>query len=103
MAGRMGKLRLGESSGWRSRCDMKKKVGAGLALAAVMLAAIAFWGYQHWRGSNNDRDELLSLMPVSANAVVYVDLQALRNSPFLAGLYAWAPRPSVDADYAEFV
>ena len=82
---------------------MKKKVGAGLALAAVMLAAIVFWGYQHWRGSNNDRDELLSLMPATASAVVYVDLQALRNSPFLAGLYTWAPRPSVDAEYAEFV
>jgi hypothetical protein len=82
---------------------MKKKVGAGLALAAVTLGAIVFWGYQHWQGSNNDRDELLLLMPASASAVVYVDLQALRNSPFLTGLFAWAPRPSADAEYAEFV
>src|SRR5579863_5541780 len=82
---------------------MDKKTGVGMILAAVMLAVIVFWGYQHWRGSDNDRDELLSLMPASASAVVYVDLQALRNSPFLAGLFAWAPRPSVDADYAEFV
>jgi len=82
---------------------MKKKVGAGLALAAVMLGAIVFWRYQHWRGSNNDRDELLLLMPASASAVVYVDLQALRNSPFLTGLFTWAPRPSADAEYAEFV
>ena len=82
---------------------MKKKVGAGLALAVVTLAAIVSWGYQHWRGSNNDRDELLLLVPASASAVVYLDLQALRNSPFLTGLYAWAPRPSVDSDYAEFV
>jgi hypothetical protein len=82
---------------------MNKKTGAGLALGVLTLGAIAFWAYTHWHAPNNDREELLSFMPSSASAVLYVDLQALRNSPFLAGLYAWAGRPSVDADYAEFM
>ncbi len=82
---------------------MNKKTGVGLALAALALGAISFWGYTHWQRHLNDPQELLSFIPSSVTGVLYVNLQALRNSPFLAGLYAWAPQPSVDADYAEFM
>jgi hypothetical protein len=69
----------------------------------LTLGASAFWGYTHWRSQDNDPEELLSFMPSSASAVLYVNLQTLRNSPFLAALYAWAGRPSVDAEYAGFM
>ena len=82
---------------------MKKKTGVGLALGVLTLGAITFWGYTHWQTHDNDPEELLSLMPSSASGVLYVNLQELRNSPFLGGLYAWAGRPSVDAEYAGFV
>jgi hypothetical protein len=83
--------------------DVNKKTGFGLALAALALGAIAFRGYTLWQSRHNDPEELLSFMPSSAAGVLYVNLQALRNSAFLAELCAWAPQPNVDADYAEFM
>ncbi len=82
---------------------MNKNKAIGWALAAVTVGAIAFWGFQNWRGKTRNPEDLLSLVPSSASGVLYVNLQALRDSPFLAELYAWAGRPSVDADYAEFM
>lgn len=80
-----------------------KKTGVGLTLGVLVLGAIIFWGYTRWHAHNNDPEELLSLMPGRASAIVYVNLQELRNSAFLAGLYAWAAPSSADADYAEFM
>ncbi len=50
-----------------------------------------------------DRAEMLALMPEDATAVVFLDLAQFRTSPFLAQLFAWAPRPAVEEDYAQFV
>ncbi len=49
------------------------------------------------------REHLLRFVPAEATAVIYVDLDELRASPFLAQLYAWAPRSSEDSEYAQFV
>ncbi len=46
---------------------------------------------------------MLARMPANGTAVVFLDVAALRSSPFLAQLFAWAPRPAPDADYAQFV
>src|SRR5262249_9233570 len=35
--------------------------------------------------------------------VVFVDLDQLRASPFLATLYSWAPHPTEDFDYRQFL
>ncbi len=99
----MGKSRFRENIRAWGACYMNKKTGVGLVLGFLTLFAVAFWGYTHWPSHNKDPEELLSFMPRSATGVLYVNLQALRNSPFLAELYAWAPQPSVDADYAEFM
>ena len=74
-----------------------------LGLIAFSLAAT----FVYLRYKANDplalRNEMLARMPASANAVVFLDLAALRSSPFLAQILAWAPYPARDEDYAQFV
>lgn len=77
---------------------------AGIGATAVVLCAIGFYGYQRWGGSENSaRNEVLAQMPADASAVFYLDLEAMRQSPFLSELYKWAPQTKADADYAEFL
>ncbi len=83
---------------------MNKQKLAGAILAVLVLGAIVFYGYQRWGGSGNGlRNDLLAQMPSDASAVIYIDLDALKQSPFLAELYKWAPQPTADADYAQFL
>jgi hypothetical protein len=83
---------------------MNKRRVAATVVAVLMVGAIAFYGYQRWRSSgSSSRSELLALMPADASTVLYIDLDALRQSPFLAELYKWAPQPTADADYAQFL
>jgi hypothetical protein len=83
---------------------MNKRRIAATVVAVLVVATIALYAYQRWSGSgNNPRNELLALMPADASAVLYVDLDALRQSPFLAELYKWAPQPKAEADYAQFL
>jgi hypothetical protein len=82
---------------------MNKNKVIGWALATASVVAIGYWGFQIWRGKTSNPEDLLELMPSNATGVAYLDLQALRKSPFLAELYAWAPQTGVDADYTEFM
>jgi hypothetical protein len=83
---------------------MNKQRIAATVVAVLVVTAIALYAYQRWNGSGSSpRNELLAQMPADASAVIYVDLDALRQSPFLAELYKWAPQPTADADYAQFV
>lgn len=82
---------------------MTRNKTAAIVAASVALAAILLLGYQRWQGSGlGGREELLAKLPADATAVLYVDLDALRQSPFLAELYKWVPQGEADADYAEF-
>jgi hypothetical protein len=81
----------------------KRRIAATIA-ALLVVGALVLYGYQRWNGSgSNLRNELLAQMPANASAVLYIDLDALRQSPFLAELYKWAPQPKADADYAQFL
>jgi len=83
---------------------MNKRRLAWTILVAILVAAIALYGYQRWRASEDGtRNDLLAQMPADASAVLYIDLDALRQSPFLAELYKWAPQTKADADYALFL
>jgi hypothetical protein len=83
---------------------MKVRGWMGLAMVLLLLAAIAFYGFQHWGGRNAVlRDDALALMPSDASAMLFVDLGELREAPFFSALYAWAPRPQADADYVQFL
>ncbi|HEV1993558.1 MAG TPA: hypothetical protein VGR03_04430 [Candidatus Acidoferrum sp.] len=83
---------------------MTKRTWIGLAAVVVFLSAAAFFGYRKWSVQNGSaRGEMLTLMPSDASAILFVDFGELRQSPFIAQLYAWAPKPQADADYAQFV
>src|SRR5208282_2354254 len=83
---------------------MNKRRLAGAILGVIVAAAIVFYAYRRWSGSESSaRNDLLAQMPANTNAVLYIDLDALRQSPFLAELYKWAPQAKVDADYSQFL
>src|SRR5271155_4325565 len=83
---------------------MNKRKIAATSLAVIVLGAIVFYGYQRWgEAGDRTRNEVLAQMPADASAVLYIDLDAMRQSPFLAELYKWAPQPKADADYTQFL
>jgi hypothetical protein len=84
---------------------MKKRSQIGLITVVVgLLCVAAFFAYRKWGTQNvSARDEALALMPTTANAVLFADFSQFRQAPFVAQLYAWAPKPQADADYAQFV
>ncbi len=71
-----------------------------LGILIVVLVIYRPWS-QH--GALGEREEMLSLMPENASAVVYVDMAELRSSQFLTQLFQWAPKPELDKDYAQFL
>ncbi|HKV24589.1 MAG TPA: hypothetical protein VJN93_08365 [Candidatus Acidoferrum sp.] len=83
---------------------MKKQTIAWALGIGIILSASIFFGYQRWSGLKEPaRDELLARMPADATTVLYFDLDALRQSPFLSELYKWAPQNKQDADYLRFL
>src|SRR6267378_3487638 len=72
--------------------------------AVVALGAASFFGYQRWAAPKGvSHRELLAQLPSDLNVVIFLDFDELRRAPFIAKLYAWAPRPQSDADYAQFL
>ena len=83
---------------------MKKQYWIAIALAVLVAAAISFYAFEHWSaGSGADREDILAFMPPDASAVIFADVAELRRAPFIAELFAWAPKPQADADYAQFL
>jgi hypothetical protein len=83
---------------------MKTRSWICLSILVVVLGAGAFFGYRKWGVPNGAaRADALALMPTDASAVLFADFDELRQSPFFARFYAWAPKPEADADYAQFV
>jgi len=81
-----------------------KRTQIGLAVVLVFLSAVAFFAVRKWTGHiGSPREEALTLMPTDPSAVLFVDFGELRHAPFVAQLYAWAPKPQADVDYAQFV
>jgi len=83
---------------------LRKHALLAAATGALILGGTILLAYQHWGSSGvNPVVELLAQMPSDANTVLYVDVNALRQSAFLAELYKWAPQSVADADYTQFV
>lgn len=81
-----------------------QRIGIGIAAALVLLAACAFAAYEHWRAPGGPaREDVLSWTPSETSTEIFLDLNSLRHSPFLAELLRWAPQPAADPDYAQFV
>jgi hypothetical protein len=73
--------------------------------AVLLLLLFGFFAFRHWglRDFSSDREQMLSLMPLDSGAVVFLDLADLRSTPFFQQLLGWAPKPSADNDYAQFL
>src|SRR5436305_12569890 len=101
----MGKLRVPNfaSDAGKQRI-MNKRGWMVLSASLLLLSGAVLYTYQryHARGPSV-RGDVLAMMPSDASAVVFVDLAELRAAPFVAQLYAWAPQPQPDEDYAQFL
>ena len=83
---------------------MSKRTWTALAAVLVVLAAGSFAAYRNWSGrAASAREQMLAMIPADANAVFFADFATLRSTPFVAQLYAWAPKPQADPDYAQFI
>jgi hypothetical protein len=83
---------------------MNKRLAIVLLISLLLLAAISFIFYRHSGDSTaTSRARLLAAMPATATSIIFADFAELRNSPFAAQLYSWAPQPQLDADYAQFL
>jgi hypothetical protein len=73
------------------------------AVTLLLILAAAAYSFQRWRSAGDDRASLLASLPATASSVLYANVGDLRRSRFAAELYAWAPRNSVDPEYADFL
>ena len=84
--------------------NRKTKLQFAGAILALVAIAVALYAYRHWSDSaSSARNDLLAQLPADASTVLYIDLDALRQSSILAELYKWAPQGKTDADYAQFL
>src|SRR5271165_2855748 len=78
-----------------------------LALGLLVLTAVVVPAWLYFRSGGRDgftaRESLLAHLPADSSSVLYLDLQELRASPFLAQILAWAPHPPPEDEYTKFV
>src|SRR6516225_5390595 len=83
---------------------MKKQYWIAIVLAVLVVASISFYAFEHWSFDGSaHREDILAFMPSDASSVIFADVAELRTAPFIAELFAWAPKPQADADYAQFL
>jgi hypothetical protein len=86
------------------KMQMNRRKWIGLVVIVLLLGASAFGVYQKWRTPKvSAREELLARMPEDANAIIFINFYELRSAPILAQLYASAPKPQADPEYAQFL
>src|SRR5262249_49944487 len=74
-----------------------------LLAALAIVAASALFAYRYTRAPQRNNFAVLSYLPRDPDAVIFIDVAALRQSPFLAQLAAWLPQSQQDPDYSQFV
>ena len=83
---------------------VRKRRLLGIALGLLLLSALALVSRLLWKPSHGTPlDDILSWTPAETTKQIYIDLDSLRQSPFLPELLRWAPETSADADYSQFV
>ena len=80
---------------------MNAKTKVGVATGLILAAAFALY-FVWFRTALPGRLAVLSLMPGSAETVLFVDLNDMRQAPFFADLVAWAPKLALDPGYDQF-
>jgi hypothetical protein len=78
------------------------------AMAIVFALTLSAFAIRGWIASREgSAEEMLALllrdMPADSSAVLYADVAQVRQAAFAQKLFAWAPQPQADADYARFV
>ena len=81
----------------------RKKIAVGILVTAAAL--LIGWFYVHRPSQDRERvrERLLGRLPSDSTSVVYLDLNELRGSAFLARILAWAPKPTAEEEYEKFV
>jgi hypothetical protein len=79
-----------------------KKIALFSTIAFLLIAGLLVTLHFSQDSEGFARQHLLQLLPSDATAVIFVDLDELRASPFLAKLYAWAPQLNADSEYTQF-
>lgn len=81
-----------------------RKIIVGLAICLIAVVGLGFI-YHPWRGGDAQvlRSQMLNLLPADSSAVIFVDLNQFRATPFLAQLLQWAPQRPPEEEYKEFV
>src|SRR4030095_2885705 len=101
LPGKMSRGRLKHLSDMSS--TNAKKLALIASLAVLLAAGILLGLHFSPRSGLSARQELLQFVPSDASSVIFLDLDQLRESPFLAKIYSWAPHPAEDSEYAQFV
>jgi len=85
------------------RIAMRLRKPVQILVALAIIAASALFTYRYTRAPQRDSFAVLSYLPRDPDTVIYVDIAALRQSPFFAQFAAWLPQSTKDPDYAQFV
>jgi hypothetical protein len=80
----------------------KKFPLAVIAIAVVLVATFLVLRFSS-KSHDSARAELLGFAPADATSVIFIDVDQLRDSPFLTTLYSWAPHPAEDSEYTQFI
>src|SRR5947209_12516951 len=86
----------------KNALSTKKRWLIAGAAAALLVLLLTFYGLL-WYTPSDSREALLKALPTDATSVLYADFRALRSSGFLKEFFSWAPRPQIEAEYAEFL
>jgi hypothetical protein len=88
----------------KMKAPMKRHLWMVIA-TVVVFGAIALRTVVPWSGGENSaRESALAMMPSDVHSILYADVAALRQTPFITSLRDWAPGPQqVDPDYAQFL
>jgi hypothetical protein len=81
-----------------------RKIILALSIFVIATVAVSFF-YHPWRSTDPQilRAQMLNLLPDDSSAVIFLDLDQFRGTPFLTQLLQWTPQPSTDEDYKQFV
>jgi hypothetical protein len=84
---------------------MQSRKSLAIIFASLAILCAAIFAYHRWQTQDglSVRLEMLGQLPADTDAIFFLDFNALRSSPFLAQILAWAPQSSQDPDYAQFV